>query len=71
MRNNSINFIAEQDESGGFSARAVGISIFTEADTFDDLKKNIHEAVECHFEDGAAPADITVTYGTSVSRLSV
>ena len=43
-------FIVEEDIDGGFTARAAGQSIFTEAETMDELKQNIREAVECHFE---------------------
>ena len=46
-----ILFTVEEATEGGFAARAVGHSIFTEADTLDELRKNIHEAVKCHFED--------------------
>ena len=47
-------FQVEKDPDGGYTARAVGESIFTEADTLDDLKANIREAVLCHFDDEAA-----------------
>lgn len=46
-----ILFTVEEATEGGFAACAVGHSIFTEADTLDELRKNIHEAVKCHFED--------------------
>jgi hypothetical protein len=50
-----IIFLVEEADEGGFTARAVGDSIFTEADTLDDLRRNVREAVECHFDDGEAP----------------
>lgn len=40
-------------EEGGFYARAPGYSIFTEADTWEELRKNILEASALHFEDEA------------------
>ena len=40
-----ILFIVEEDESGGYSARAIGAGIFTQAQTRDELVKNICEAV--------------------------
>lgn len=43
-------FIVEEDVDGGLTARAAGQSIFTEAENMDELKRNIREAVECHFE---------------------
>jgi len=50
-----ILFTVEEATEGGFTARAVGHSIFTEADTLEELRQNVREAVECHFDDGAAP----------------
>ena len=43
-------FIVEEDVDGGLTARAAGQPIFTEAENMDELKRNIREAVECHFE---------------------
>jgi len=39
-------------ERGGYFARALGHSIFTEADAWDDLRTNVLEATSLHFEDG-------------------
>jgi hypothetical protein len=41
-------------EEGGYYARALGHAIFTEADSWEDLRKNVLEAVSLHFEDAAA-----------------
>ena len=38
-------------EEGGFSARALGNAIFTEAETWEELRTNVLEAVSLHFED--------------------
>ena len=38
-------------EEGGFYARALGHAIFTEAETWDELRNNVLEAVDLHFED--------------------
>jgi predicted RNase H-like HicB family nuclease len=40
-------------EEGGYFARALGQSIVTQADTWDDLRANVLEAVSLHFEDKA------------------
>jgi len=40
-------------EEGGYYARALGQSIFTQADTWDELRRNLLEAVSLHFEDAA------------------
>lgn len=52
---NEILFTVEEATEGGLTARAVGHSIFTEADTLEELRQSVREAVECHFDDGAAP----------------
>jgi predicted RNase H-like HicB family nuclease len=52
---NELMFLVEEAAEGGFTARAANHSIFTEADTLDDLRRNIREAVECHFDEGQAP----------------
>ncbi len=48
-------FVVEEAPEGGFTARALGKSIFTEADTLSELHAQVREAVRCHFEDGKAP----------------
>lgn len=50
-----IIFLVEEADEGGFTARAVNESIFTEGDTLDELRRNVREAVECHFEEHRAP----------------
>ncbi len=48
-------FLVEEAPEGGYTARALGQSIFTEADTLDELRANVREAVECHYDAGQAP----------------
>ncbi len=38
-------------EEGGYYARALGHAIFTEAETWEELRKNVLEAVALHFEE--------------------
>lgn len=45
-----IIFLVEDAPEGGYQARALGHAIFTEADTFDQLKVMVQDAVRCHFE---------------------
>ena len=45
-----IVFLVEEAPEGGYTARALGVSIFTEADDLEALKKQILDAVRCHFE---------------------
>ncbi len=46
-----IVFVVEEAQEGGWTAKSIGESIFTEGDTLDELKKNIQEAISCHFAD--------------------
>lgn len=50
-----IIFLIEEAAEGGFTAKALGESIFTEGETLEEVKSNIKEAVECHFEDAELP----------------
>jgi hypothetical protein len=45
-----IIFIVVESPEGGYEAKALGYSVFTEGETIDELKKNIKEAIQCHFE---------------------
>ena len=50
-----IVFLVEEAPGGGYQARALGHDIFTEADTFDELKRMVQDAVQCHFEPNDRP----------------
>jgi hypothetical protein len=52
---NEIIFVVEESPEGGFTARALGQSIFTEADDFAALGENVRDAVRCHFEEHEMP----------------
>ncbi len=51
MKGTEVIFIVGESDEGGFEAKALGHSIFTEADDLESLKSNIIDAVKCHFED--------------------
>lgn len=55
-----IIFLVQDAPEGGYTARALGESIFTEADTWDELKENIQEAVAVHFDEGDYKSQIKV-----------
>ena len=44
-------FLVEEAPEGGYTARAPGASIFTEADDMDGLREMVRDAVRCHFAD--------------------
>ena len=46
-----IIFMVEESPEGGFIAKGLGVSIFTEADTIEALKVMVKDAVKCHFDD--------------------
>lgn len=52
---NELIFNVEESPEGGYIARAVGVSIFTEADSLADLRNQVRDAVRCHFDEGKAP----------------
>ena len=54
-----IIFSIQESPEGGYEARALGHSIFTEADSLEELKAMIRDAVSCHF-DGADKPIVTV-----------
>jgi glycerate-2-kinase len=53
-----IIFLVEEAPEGGFTARALGASIFTEADDLQSLHANVRDAVSCHFDPSERPAVI-------------
>lgn len=55
MNMNEIVFLVEEAHEGGFTARALGESIFTEADTLDELRNCVRDAVACHYDDTERP----------------
>lgn len=59
---NEIMFIVEEAPEGGWVARALGESIFTEADDIESLHRQVREAVHCHFEKGKSPKMIRLHF---------
>ena len=51
-----IIFLVEEDIDGGYIAHTLGHSIFTKADTWDELRKAVQDAVRCHFDTSERPA---------------
>ena len=45
-----IIFIVENSDEGGYTAKSLGYSIYTEGETLDELKENIKDATKCHFD---------------------
>jgi hypothetical protein len=49
-------FTVENAPEGGYTARALGASIFAEADDLENLRQEVRDAVRCHFEEGQGPS---------------
>ena len=45
--------VGEDEVDGGYWARALGHSIYTQGETWDDLRAMVKDAVECFFENAA------------------
>jgi hypothetical protein len=60
--NSEVIFLVEESDEGGYQAKALGESIFTEADDLETLKSNVKEAVLTHFDEGKAPSIIRLHY---------
>ncbi len=50
-----IIFEATEAVEGGYDARALGYSIYTQGENWDDLKEMARDAVLCHFDEDGAP----------------
>ncbi|MGB3207378.1 MAG: 2-oxoisovalerate dehydrogenase [Crinalium sp.] len=48
-----IIFLVENDLEGGYIARAIGESIFTQADSIEELRELVKDAVHCHYPNEA------------------
>lgn len=55
MRLAEVIFEVTESDEGGYEARALGHSIFTQGEDWDDLKEMVREAVLCHFDEGGEP----------------
>ena len=55
MRPVEIIFEVTEAGEGGYDARALGYSIFTQGEDWADLKAMVKDAVLCHFDDDRVP----------------
>jgi hypothetical protein len=52
---NELIFLVEGAPEWGYTARALGESVFTEADSVAELHNEIRDAVRCHFDEEKGP----------------
>jgi hypothetical protein len=58
MRGEEIVFSVTESLEGGYEARALGYSIFTQSETLEELKPLLQDAVRCHFDEQDRPSII-------------
>jgi hypothetical protein len=57
-----IIFTVEDAPEGGFSACAIGEAIFIQAETMEELRARVRDAVHCHFDSATAPKLIRLRF---------
>lgn len=57
-----IIFLIEEDPEGGYTARAMGHSVFTDGESVPVIKQNIKDAVACHFDEDEKPKMIRLHF---------
>ncbi|MCH8089552.1 MAG: 2-oxoisovalerate dehydrogenase [Chloroflexi bacterium] len=60
MTEAEIIFSVNESPEGGYEARSLGYSIYTQAETMEELKEVLRDAVRCHFDEGATPKLIRI-----------
>jgi hypothetical protein len=60
MAQSEIIFAVEESPEGGFEAKALGYSLYTQADTLEELKVMLQDAVRCHFGEADRPQIIRI-----------
>ena len=55
MIHSEIIFSVQESPEGGYEAQALGYPIFTQAESIDELKQMLRDAVACHFEERSRP----------------
>ena len=55
MAASEVIFAVEESPEGGFEARALGHLIFTQAETMEELREMVQDAVRCHFDESNRP----------------
>ncbi len=63
MADNEIIFTFKGSPEDGFEAHALGHSVFTQAETMEELEANVKEAVACHFAESTTLPKIRLVKG--------
>jgi len=62
MKESEIIFAVQEAPEGGYEARALGHSIFTQAESLNELREMVRDAVRCHFDTESIPAVIRLHF---------
>ena len=55
-----IIFLIENSDDGGFIAKGLNYGIYTDADTVEELRENIRDAVVCHFDETQEKTNVEI-----------
>ena len=59
---NEIIFTVVESLDGGYEAKAIGHSIYTQCDKYLELQETLRDAVKCHFDEDKMPSLIHVYF---------
>ena len=62
MADKEISFVVEESPEGGYEARALGYSIFTQGESLQELRRMLRDAVACHFDSENKPRVIRLHF---------
>jgi hypothetical protein len=57
-----LTFFIDETWNGGYVGRALGHSIFVQAETIHALRDQVRDAVNCHFSGDQAPKSIRLNF---------
>ncbi|MFQ5399255.1 MAG: 2-oxoisovalerate dehydrogenase [Anaerolineae bacterium] len=60
--NSEIIFLVRESSEGGYEAQALGESVYTEADSLEELRLMVQDAVQCHFDEQERPKVIRLHF---------
>jgi hypothetical protein len=56
MPSSEVIFEVKESPEGGCETQALGHAIFTQANSMDELRDMVRDAVRCHFEESEMPS---------------
>jgi hypothetical protein len=62
-----VIFLVEDASEGGYTAKALDYSIYTQANTWDELKEAIMDSINCHFDSPSSPPLTSTTTPSNIS----